>query len=176
MTLGGMWRCRPRPGKLSHASCEARGEACQPNLMPSPSVNLVACLGVFLAMYCHSRARCSRQRKKRLGVGSLCLDVTLGTGKPQAEKVSHPCPFLQTSVCQMGSNDTKGGQGVDYSKGLGFLSKSTSEGVRVTIHSIKHLLKYLAKKPCFRYPDDFEIERGPSAAMFSRCETSEWGK
>ncbi|KAH7970377.1 hypothetical protein HPB49_004856 [Dermacentor silvarum] len=38
-----------------------------------------------------------------------------------------------------------------HARGLGFLSKSTSEGLRVTIHSTKDLLKYLTEKDGFRY-------------------------
>lgn len=38
-----------------------------------------------------------------------------------------------------------------YAKGLGFLSRSTSEGLRVSIHSTKALLKYLTEKVGFRY-------------------------
>ncbi|KAH7978865.1 hypothetical protein HPB49_007116 [Dermacentor silvarum] len=38
-----------------------------------------------------------------------------------------------------------------HARGLGFLSKSTSEGLRVTIHSTKDLLKYLTEKVGFRY-------------------------
>lgn len=49
---------------------------------------LVACFGVFLATFRHSKVRCSRQRKRRRSVGALCLDVILGTGKPQKKYLS----------------------------------------------------------------------------------------
>lgn len=38
-----------------------------------------------------------------------------------------------------------------HAKGLGFLSKSTSEGLRVTIHATKELLKYLTERVGFKY-------------------------
>lgn len=38
-----------------------------------------------------------------------------------------------------------------HAKGLGFLSRSTSEGLRVTIQATKELLKYLTERIGFKY-------------------------
>lgn len=39
----------------------------------------------------------------------------------------------------------------EHAKGKGFLSRSTSEGLRVTLHSTKELLAYLTQKVGFSY-------------------------
>lgn len=58
-----------------------------------------------------------------------------------------------------------------HGRGLGFLSKSTAEGLRVTIHSTKDLSKYLNRKVRFKFLMPSRLSQDLLGAPLCYCQT-----